>query len=711
MKSMSERLSSLDVSNPPPFPNDEEIVNNILPSYEMFRATISKTLRPTNEDYRVEPPTYEVTPVNSGTTTPVCLSAMVSPQETTAEEYFPTDINEENIKIWEDTILANVHNIPNLSKSEYPVSYNLQIKTFVTKEVCQKGIKPVIIDPTLKEFKQGDFLHGYVTFLNTSLEPIPFEMVYVVFEGMIVNLENRNGYINTEKRKVTFKFLNMLDLFASWSFSNIDRLVTDNGDPHDWCEGETDPYDNTILAMDLQRMFMPGITYKRFFTFRIPEKLLDDVCEYHDISTHTEVPPTFGVPRFSIPPSQLLINRDFQIKDFALMDSSVSYTISARVIGKASDYKYKTLKDQYVVGNEDSRSIRVIPKINPLFTYSRDLMTRESEHFFKAFLDSIREKIALGNELIKLPTEKRSTYQVSKSTGKVRQLYDVADRAFKKNSKRDIDNCYQYMGAFKKKSLTGASKTLGVISLSTPKNAYKIHYTPPVKFQKKGKKYNTLIEVPFDLAYFAEEDGKLPEIKSIHGELVIVSLKSQKHTTPINISHDLCFSDQEIDTKKRECASFDTIVINKFKDYVKDVTGLIKEIGNDLIRLEAQMFKDIKALATMSSKYNILNINDSYVQIVSKQEKGEGVFTRLNLIPWKSENVDGKEVHRKTFNLQIDLKNFQVKGSEKVHDQLVLVPSFQTCILARLYYARVILKLTNGESLFVHVPVIVENDE
>lgn len=725
MEGTSKELGRLSISDPPPFKNDEEIVNNILPSYEMFRATISKTLRPSNEDYRVEPPMYEMTPVNSGSTTPLMLSAMVSPMEDRFDEYFAeadNEFNEENIKIWEDTILANVHNIPNLAKTDNPISHQLQIETFVTKEVCQKGIKPEIIDPSLQEFKQGDFIHGYVNFLNTSDVPISFEMVYVVFEGVIVTLENKNGYIDTERRRITFKFLNMLDLFASWSFSNIDRLVTDNGDPYDWCEGETDPIDNTLLAMDLQRLFMPGITYKRFFTFRIPEKLLDDACEFHDISSHTEVPPTLGAPRFSIPPSQLLASKDFQIKDLGLVDTSISYSVNARVIGKASDYKYNTPKDQYVVANEDSRSIRVVPKISPLISYNRAIMDQESELFYKAFVDSVREKISLGQELIQLPSEKRldfisltPTSSRNSQRAKTRQLYDIADRAMKNslknNSKSETESSYRYLGAYKKKTLTGLSKVLGIISLSTPKKQYKIDYIPPLKYQTKTS-YKSRIDIPMELSYYIEGDSKsLPEVKSIHAELIVLTLRTQKHFIPLNISHDMCFSDEEIDTKKKDAATFDTIVVNQFKDYLKDITHLIKKIGNDLIRLETQLFRDIKSLATTTSKYKHLVINDSNIQIVSKSETGHGVYNKLNSMPWKQETIQEKKtLHTKKFELQLDLRDYQVKGSERQNEQLTLVPSFQTCILARLYYTRVILKLTNGDSLFVHVPVIIENE-
>jgi hypothetical protein len=727
---LAHDVDRLDMLSPPPFEQDHEIVNNILPSYHMFQATISKTLRPSNEDFRVDPPTYEVTPVTSATATPLCLSTVVSPSEERSTEFFPLvepEYNEENVDIWENTILANVHKIPNLAKRDNPVSNNLQIDIKVTKEVCQKGLKPEIIDPTNYEYKQGDYIHGYVTFTNTSDTPIAFEMVYVVFEGTLVVLENKHGLIDTEKPASIYKFLNMLDLFASWSYANIDRLITDNGDPHDWCEGETDPYDNTMLAMDLKRLFLPGITYKRYFTFRVPEKLLDDSCDIHNIASHTEVPPTIGIPRNSIPPSILLANKDFQIRDFSFVDSSISYSVDARVIGKASDYKYETPQDQYVVANEEYCPIRVVPKVTPASIYNRGFITQECDLYYRAFVDSIREKIQFGHDLLNVPSDRRQDFVAltpvssrssrSSRTTKLRQLYEVADSAIKlslKESSKLQDNVYQYLTTVKKKSLTGSSKVLGILSLATPKQSYSIDYIPPPKFQTRSS-YNTQIKIPVELTYYVENDGHksiIPEVKSLQSELIVLTLRSSKYLIPIHVTHDMCIQDQEIDTKKREVESFDTIVVKQFKQYLQDLTYLIKSVGNDLLKLESQLYRDIKALATLSSKYMNLSIKDSNMQIVTKSATGHGTHSKLNTMSWTKETTDtNKTLYSKKFELRLDVRGCYVKGAEKQNsEQITLVPSFQTCLMARIYYIRITVKLTNGESLFINVPLTIQNE-
>ena len=62
------------------------------------------------------------------------------------------------------------------------------------------------MDPSNREFKQGDYLHGYVTIRNTSDQPIPFDMVYVVFEGTFTTLDTLSGTISTEMPALRFKF-------------------------------------------------------------------------------------------------------------------------------------------------------------------------------------------------------------------------------------------------------------------------------------------------------------------------------------------------------------------------------------------------------------------------------------------------------------------------------------------------------------------------
>lgn len=783
-----------DVSRELPFRSQEDkLVNNILPSYQMFQSTISKNLTPTDENYRVDPPVYEVTPVSSppasGTQTPAAgpsnegyifstqpfsLMSILSPAESSSSQLVvpvTTPSNEETIDIWENTILANAHKLPNLSDTDHEFSKNLEIDIKVTEKVCQKGVKPDIIDPSQFEYKQGDYLHGYVTITNRSQEPIPFDMVYVVFEGALVVLDHSSGLIDSHKPINVYKFLNMTDLFASWSFANIDRLVTDNGDPHDWCEGEMDPYDNTSLSLGVKRIFQPNITYKRFFTFRVPDRLLDDACEFHDFKKHTEVPPSLGVARDmkSIPLMYLsnTSKNTNKLRDFSFIDTYINYSVDARIIGKASEYqkpeevklRSNKIKDRYVIARELNCPIRVVP-----LSYNHDEFlnprTEEVSLFYKAFVDSIKNKIAYGIELSTenvispLQSSTDSILSPTVSSDRLKNLYSVANTTAKESILKQFkhlaagassssdgdydDNAYQFMIPYKKKSLTGSLKTLGILSLSTPKQEYKCLYVPPLRYRDRLQTYNTNVYIPVEIALFYEPkaSGKqvaCPEIKLVDCELVSLTIRSKKYDIPIEFSHEMCFRDRQIvhstqtpsssssslfSSSKQEAPEsndFDSIVIKPFQGYYSKILELMRKFGDDSsFRVEAQLFRDLKAMAYLQTKYMNLVVNNPKFYTQSKHNRG--LHQNLNTIPWthseSSTNVN-YSYYSKKFDIALDLSGCYLKGTEpskgSCFDNFTLVPTFQSCLMARLYYIKIKVKMVHGPEMIVNVPLSIEN--
>ncbi|KAI5961260.1 uncharacterized protein KGF55_004185 [Candida pseudojiufengensis] len=653
-------------------PNENSLLNNILPSYGMFKSTISLELEPSNENFSVDPPTYdnhEMTPITS-----VSSSQIQSPQEESTpsnifvDDYF--DPNQESDNLWQNTILTNVDKLPNLTSESNSKSNALQVNIKFTENVCQKGIKPVIIDPSLKEFTQGDYIHGYITMENTSDEPISFDMVYVVFEGTLTVLESNLTSL------VKFKFLNMMDLFASWSYANIDRLVTDNGYPHDWCDGEIDPYDNTLLSIDVKRIFEPHVTYKRYFTFKIPEKLLDDECD-HSLPMHTQIIPTFGIDRQNIPPSLLLANKSTQIKDLAFIDSNITYSVDARVIGRASKYNCQTEKDHFILAKQASCPIRVIPNHNEL--------DYDANVDYHAFVQSVKEKIDFGNEL--LNNQPLLSPSLSHDTMKVKQLYNET-KCDKKTSQ------YESVQPFKRK-IFGTTKNLGIVSLSTDKRVYVIQYTPPSKFGTKNK--DTEIIIPLELRYTGKE---APEIKSVEVELVSLTIQSKKHSIPIEFTSEMSFNDQEINSKP-VAENFDSIIIHKFQKYLNDFNKLIKECGNETLKIETKQYRDVKALAALKTKYINLPISD--LQYLTQSKEGFGSNVSIKTIPW----VKDDDWSKKNFSIKMDLNNCGLKGIDhpvKGLSKITLVPNFQSCYISRMYYLKLNMK-TNGALLVLHVPL------
>lgn len=729
-------MNNNDTNEPLP-PNEDDLINNILPSYHMFQSTVSKNLEPSNENYSIDPPTYEMTPITSGTPSLLTPSGIQSPvNELNDENYFTQEnnddvnsitFNQESEDMWKNSILANAHKLPNLTNKKNQMSESLKINIQVTETVCQSGIKPIFMDPSNKEFKQGDYVHGYVTIQNTSNQPIPFDMVYVVFEGTFTNLDSPTGVVNVEEPSVRFKFLTMLDLFASWSYGNIDRLVTDNGDPHDWCNGETDPYDNALLAIDVKRLFQPNVTYKRFFTFKIPEKLLDTACDQYNLPFHTEIPPTLGMDRNSFPPSLLLANQHLIVKDLSFLDSYLSYSVDARIIGKASDYKFPVKKDQYVVAKEVFCPIRVIPKPNLELQYNHFQLIQEADIYYRAFVDSVVSKIEYGNELMNSKPgyvnnsnglRPSLSPMVSHDSVKLRQLYAVADNTIKHKLNRgkisydEEDNIYQCLIPYKKKSITGTSKHLGVISLATIKDTYKIKYTPPTRFgtpSPSSSSEDTEIVIPIEMNYFTETPTTsklIPDIKAIDVELVSLSIRSRKHPIPIEFTSELLFSEKEIDIKRNKPANFDSIVINQFSGYLNEFHKIIKSIGNESLRLETRLYQDVKCLATLKTKY--INLPISNLIYETNSQDGIGATSLVKNLLWNEEKTEKGQLFTKKFSIRMNLNNCSSKSNDhplKGLDKITLVPNFQSCFVSRLYYIKITTRLHHGDSLVVNVPL------
>ncbi|CAK7908790.1 hypothetical protein CAAN3_10S03312 [[Candida] anglica] len=774
---ISPQISRPQSVGPRSIPPDEKILN-ILPSYHMYKSTVSRALTPSQENFKVDPPTYEVTP----TTSPFDLSPMRSPLDTplasgaSTPGYFgefspPTasappssssvpsrpdtplqaddQFNEDSANIWENTVLANAHRLKNLTHTDNKLSNDLDIQIHVTERVCEKGVEPIPMNPQDKEFCQGDYIHGYVTIQNMSTQPINFEMVYVVFEGQLVTLDNNQGIIDTKKPCTVYKFLNMIDLFASWSYANIDRLVTDNGDPHDWCDGETDPWDNTVLSIGVKRLFQPGVKYKRFFTFRVPEKLLDDACEIHDLGRHQEVPPSLGHRRDMGVTNNSTSLAHNDIKDFSFVDASIFYSVDARVIGKASEYHFQSTSrtgDEYVIAKEVSVPIRVLPLSNPeLDSYAN---SEECNLFYKAFVDSVLAKIQLGRELLNLPPEEGEAARagggiaspldltpmnsMESSVVKVRQLYathsggdghgltPISSANLKVPHKSINEESYQSFLAYRKKTLTGYGKSTGILTLTTPKVPYRVSYVVPERYRKEGVPIagNTIITIPLEVQFLHENESQevhltLPDIKDVVIDVVVFTAKAKKHQIPVEFTHEHLFREQEVEGSKRHGGdNFDTIVVKRFQNYIQELTDLIRRVGADILLVETQLFKDLKSMAFLNAKY--INLAVAGAVITSASDNSSGVHKNLSSVPWERQNSEtvssSHTVYSKKFEVTLDISKAHLRSTSGGHrsGEFCLVPDFQSCHMARMYYLKICVKLSNNQVMTVNAPLIVE---
>jgi hypothetical protein len=718
--------------------DDLELLN-ILPSYQMYRNTISKNLTPTAEDLRTIPPSYELTPQTSA-------SSIVSQASSNADYFQGIDIgaslpNEEDEDARNQTIIGNIHKLKRLTSTNKDISKALKIQIFLTKEVGRVGVEPEILDPSSIEMEQGDYVYGFILVTNRTNYQIPFDMFSVMLEGAEINLSNKEAVVQYPTSVI--QFLTMFDFAASWNDASVDRLANEHNDPYIPLE-TYDPVDNSRVQLDHRKIFEPNVTYKKFFGFKLPEKLLDSSCE-HGLVKHLQLPPTLGVSKneavnslrqkwkteedgnsITSPLNELKLDSTHKYSsytnDFAFPVNSVSYSISARVIGKASDYEKlahngmlsPSLKsvDEYVVANEVSVYLRVIPRTNPIFELNRALIVEEARLIYSNMVSHIQEKIALGKEMSQSTPEMRDTSTQLRPTESFLELSKMQQSYYRKPRQPDTNpsisnrsSDYHTFYPYKKKSMFGHSKVLGLAVFHTPKKEYRASYVPFPKFARpEAPPPDTKISIPITLEYFNSERSTAapPEFKKVAVELVVCTIRSKSLPIPVVIHPDMMF-----DNRGKSSDNFDMITIKRFQTFAHDISKLMKLHGAEALEIDKQMVRDIKCLANLATKYDHLKFTTATIQ----PEDSTDQYQYISTVPWKTKQSEKNPLsvdYFKKFNVNIDLKD--AVQDINVPSEYCLVPDFQTCLVARIYYLKLKFKCISGEKIYLRVPLVIQKE-
>ena len=250
-----------------------------------------------------------------------------------------------------DTDNIFIDKLYTLPKMSTPIE--ITIKT--TKHAPIPHVKPEE-ESILKEYTSGDLIHGFITIENKSQANLKFEMFYVTLESYI-------SIIDKVKSKRTIKrFLRMVDLSASWSYSKIAL-----GSGVDFIPADVD-YDGSVFGLNNSRVLEPGVKYKKFFIFKLPLQLLDVTCKQEHFS-HCLLPPSFGIDKYrnNCKYSGIKVNSvlgcghlgtkgsPILTNDMSDDNLSINYTIDARIVGKdqkASKLYICICRDKLVSGKE-----------------------------------------------------------------------------------------------------------------------------------------------------------------------------------------------------------------------------------------------------------------------------------------------------------------------------------------------------------------------
>ncbi|QID87413.1 ubiquitin ligase-binding protein bul1 [Saccharomyces pastorianus] len=359
-------------------------VVDVLPSFEMYNALHRHipqgNVDPDRHDF---PPSYQEasnTPTTGGAASSTDLSHQLlstnalgaTPSSSTSnlENLVPLRTEHHSIAAQQPTIVDEdlldaapilddlneadsifIDKLYTLPKMSTPIE--ICIKT--TKHAPMPHVKPEE-ESILKEYTSGDLIHGFITIENKSQTSLKFEMFYVTLESYISIIDKVKG-----KRTIK-RFLRMVDLSASWSYSKIAL-----GSGVDFIPADVD-YDDSVFGLNNSRVLEPGVKYKKFFIFKLPLQLLDVTCKQEHFS-HCLLPPSFGIDKYrnNCKYSGVKVNgvlgcghlgtkgSPILTNDMSDDNLSINYTIDARIVGK--DQKTSKL---YIM-KEREYNLRVIP--------------------------------------------------------------------------------------------------------------------------------------------------------------------------------------------------------------------------------------------------------------------------------------------------------------------------------------------------------------
>ncbi|CAK9436887.1 uncharacterized protein LODBEIA_P14090 [Lodderomyces beijingensis] len=743
----------------------DETFGTILPSYMMYTSTLGMNAHvpETSEDDNLPPPKYDAghsdcshsehssnllaatasTPATAASTTrPPSELALQSTSSSTNVAGSVADSGNAALIVtdehsWKETILDNVHKLPNFTFEDHEIPKAVEIKIYYTKEVGEVGKEPEMIDPSLYEYKQGDLLNGYITIENKSNYIVPFEMFYLLFEGNFMIADSSDSK-NPVPVKIQ-RFLEMFDFYGSFSEAPVRRFRSESG-----CDSRSpcsliDPLDGTQLCFTVRKEILPNTTYKRFFSFRIPNNLLDTVCNDHNLSKHLQLPPTMGLSRWET--AHFPEREQDKIKDFSMLHTSVSYGVMARFIGRKSTWekafgKFETPKkkdstklvncqgDEYIILKELTNYVRVIAETEQP-TASEKLMKQvENKLLFENMVNRLDAKIEHGKRLMEAIETNQFDDAVELNERLSQAEIDCAKatQSYKcdVDSIRDLKSNLKKMEYYKdvvpliKRSLTGTRNT-GVLQMQTPKQEYHINYIPPPRFREgsiEALAPSWHLNIPVELLATStgEKTFKPPSIRDVTAELVVHTIRSNNKPIALEFNHDLVYNKAK--DNHRGFLDHDVFkhnIIKPFQSRANELFNILKALGPENFKIEKSLVDDLKSICQLEEKK--MNLVVEGLKVNNKH------FSARDLV-WKvkqtlaSPSSSSSMQASTTMDVSLDLTKTSLKGFASANwrsfDRFNFVPNFQSCYMARFYHISLKITLSNGDCSRVKVPLFID---
>ncbi|KAK6455598.1 Bul1 N terminus-domain-containing protein [Scheffersomyces xylosifermentans] len=596
-----------------------------------------------------------------------------SPHEISYETY-NAEVNEYQIDADTETFNAITHRRKESILDDISKYYDL---TNTQNPVSDAIVISIQFDSECKEYQQDSMVTGYMSIRNNSEEAIPFDMFYVSFEGCSTVLETR--YTKYKKRKRPahqHKFLEMIDFASSYNPELFESQVfVDSG---------------SALA--------PYKTYITKFSFKIPDHLLDSTCSHNSLSTHRQLPPSLGIP----------LGGMLSVNDHAYTDTSISYRVVARFVGPGESYGEIVGQDEYVTLKSAFNYVRVVGKSN--VSPMGEKKSSSQQRYFD-LMGSLKQKIEEGHELKRIqnreeqaPPEYEGDFVKS---AKMMYAPVVPYIPELPTYEASLEN-HQLSVPISKKSFAGSGRTMGNINVYTPATEFVVNYITPKAFRHEEitsrdlDSWNLRIPITVDLTDF--EKGSKPHIKSIRTELVMVTLRSDECAIPFEFDADMVLGKNKISTSDNDEDRSYKNIIEPMKSIAGQLYELCKEVGTESLKVEKSLAIDLRSICKLKEKCTIVTVNDV------KVDTGKGIFSSTSS---RVHNWHSKCEGTTKFNLMVNLAaTSEIKRSRTGgFDEHCLLPTFQSCHFARLYYVRIRLEFSHNETcVYIKVPVVVAKD-
>ncbi|CDH15853.1 uncharacterized protein ZBAI_07640 [Zygosaccharomyces bailii ISA1307] len=624
-------------------------------------------------DPEIDPPSYdesEVATLRPATKRKLSLATICSGSEDT--------------KTLANSELTIVDDARKLNTAQAPVMMELHLVKVSTQS--DEKVESLKI---LNEYTCGDKVQGFVVVHNDSFKPVTFETISLTLEGYVVVV---NGQTRSRSCRNILKMADTgTDYSGAQSFvakTNVDCLPED-------------------------KVLQPNIKYKRYFEFKVPDRLLDSTCPNGEIS-HYGLPPSLGLDKHHkcFKYRDLMINNflgyaranergsPIWAADFA-QDLSISYAVKAVLVGKGAQWQ-----EDYIM-QETEHFLRIIPSYITPITHIKGSGVETLGKVTKTFCKTTKDGKKAGEVDVEVcRVNEKEDYPIRDVAFVSQQLpYKIGTHPTLK------DKLFCSPARHKK-----SYETSGLIVLRSEIPLLALPYRSPGLIAKDNvlacksehdrenrleiqdlvadDERMSLKELQLEVTCVpsgASTTQRLPHIKAVHAELICITGKSRNH-----ISEDFSNSKSSDKTK------------NSTMDFLKDshvpTVGSHEEIfdrhqekgqstgSEKLISIQSRSAEeDIRDL-----EVKIDHISDVFVNH-SNNRKG---LHKTNINVKDGWDFDGTQYKRQIFVSLEYSKNF--RGT--------LVPNFISCMCFRSYYIRAIIKFDEGVGeAMVDVPVNIRN--